>query len=72
MKRLLAKIRCWFRHDWAFAGGRWVIQGQLAITQRSYQRCGRYQEIAEDHMNQMRICDVDEIRWPPVPAKYPR
>lgn len=50
MKNLLNKILCWYRHDWYFVKGRWVIEKQFAITERACHRCGLHQEIGQDHV----------------------
>lgn len=68
---LIKKLKCWWRHDWAFAGGNWIIPEKLAVTRRSCQRCGLYQETSEDHVNHIRICDLSVVRLPIVPPKYP-
>lgn len=47
---LIKKILCWYKHDWKHVGGCWVIPKKYAITQRECERCGRYQEICQDHV----------------------
>lgn len=50
-------ILCWWKHKWVFVEGRWVIPGKLAITKRQCVRCWLYEEISQDHVNNMRFLD---------------
>lgn len=70
MKVMVRKILCWWRHDWAFVGGEWVIPEKYATTKRSCQRCGLYHEIGQDHVNGIRFLDKKEMRSI-IPPKYP-
>lgn len=45
----LRKLLCWWKHQWEFRGGHWVIPGKYAITKRECKRCSKFQEILQDH-----------------------
>lgn len=50
MNTARANVKCWWRHDWKFLGGYWVIPKTFAITKRECYRCKLYQEIGQDHV----------------------
>lgn len=47
--QLIRRAKCWWKHDWVFTGGEWVIPEKVAITKRTCWRCGLYQEIQQNH-----------------------
>ena len=49
MSKLISKIKHWFRHDWEFAGGAWIIR-DVSITTRKCKLCGLKQDIEHYHL----------------------
>ena len=47
---LLRKIKHWFRHDWEFAGGDWIIKDKVSMTTRRCKFCKLEQDIEHYHL----------------------
>lgn len=56
---MIKRLLCWIRHKWEFKGGHWIINGKYAITKRQCSRCGRYQEVLQDHVIGMQTLEKD-------------
>jgi len=65
-------LKCWWKHDFEYLGGRWLIPKKYAVTQCQCRRCGLYREVGHDHVIGMRDLMTEEYRpYPqnPKPAR---
>jgi len=42
-------IKCWWKHNWEFDGGKWVLRDS-SVTTRKCKRCGLKQDISHLHL----------------------
>jgi len=49
VREFIKRLKCRWKHDWEFDGGKWVLR-DVALTTRKCKRCGLKQDIEHYHL----------------------